>query len=268
VRAVVRATHRFRQSAIVEDITMYRDLTRIDFRCSAHWQERQVLLKVAFPVEVRSDTAAYEIQFGAIRRPTHRNTSWDEEKFEVAAHRWADLSEAGYGVSLLSDCKYGYDVRDNVLRVSLLRGPEWPDPSCDQGEHRFTYALYPHSGDWIAGETVRRAQELSSRLRCRICLGGSAATGGRCYYAVDGPAILQTVKCAEDGRGVILRFYEPNGGRGRVRARLPGPVKSVRRCNLVEEDGPVLDSTDSEFEFEITPFGIRTFRVELSASGR
>ena len=104
VRAVVRVTRRYRSVDIEQDVMASADLARIDFVTRVDWQERQVLLKVAFPLEVRAERATYEIQFGAVERPTHRNTSWDSEKFEVCAHRWADLSEAGYGVSLLNDC--------------------------------------------------------------------------------------------------------------------------------------------------------------------
>ena len=166
VRAVVRITRRYRASTIAQDMILYDRVPRIDFVTRADWQERQVMLKAAFPVAVRSPRASFEIQFGAVERPTHRNTSWDQEKFEVCAHRWADLSEAGYGVSLLNDCKYGYDVHGDVLRVTLLRGPESPDPDADRGQHEFTYALFPHAGDWTAGETVRRGWELNVPVVC------------------------------------------------------------------------------------------------------
>ena len=143
---------------------LYDQSPRIDFVTRVHWQERQVLLKAAFPVDVRAAEATYEVQFGAITRPTHRNTSWEQEKFEVCGHRWVDLSEAGYGVSLLNDCKYGHDVQGNVLRLTLLRGTERPDPEADRGEHSFTYALLPHLGDWRDGR-YRAARRRSSTCR-------------------------------------------------------------------------------------------------------
>ena len=106
------------------------------------------MLKVAFPVDILSPQATYEIQWGNVQRPTHRNTSWDWARFESCAHKWVDLSEGDYGVSLLNDCKYGHDIHDNVMRLTLLRGPTMPDPAADYGEHHFTYSLFPHAGGW------------------------------------------------------------------------------------------------------------------------
>ena len=146
MRARVRVVKTYRQSRIIQDIVLYDQLPRIDFITHCDWQERQVLLKAAFPLEVRAMSATCEIQYGAIERPTHRNTSWEQEKFEVCVHRWADLSEGDYGVSLLNDCKYGYDVEGNVLRITLLRGPEYPDPDADRGAHDFHLFALPAPG--------------------------------------------------------------------------------------------------------------------------
>ena len=120
---------------------------------------------MAFPVSVRSTRATYEIQHGHIERPTVANTSWDEARFEVCGHRWADLSEPGYGVALLNDCKYGYDIRGHIMRLSLLRGPGFPDPEADQGEHRFAYALLPHAGD-LRARTASSPRRSTSTYPC------------------------------------------------------------------------------------------------------
>ena len=206
--------------------------------------------------------ATFEIQFGAVERPTHRNTSWDEEKFEVCGHRWADLSEAGYGVSLLNDCKYGYDAKDNVLRLTLLRGTEHPDPDADIGHHKFTYSLFPHAGDWSEAETVRRAWELNVPI---LCTPGSPdqrnLSGSRSFLKIDGPALLETLKPAEDGNGLILRLYEPNGARGRVVVRSALPLDSVLACNHVEGKGSEVPQESGTFGFSINPFEIKTFRL-------
>ena len=144
---------------------VYANRRRIDFKTEVDWHEHQVLLKAAFPVAVRSTKATYEIQFGNVERPTHWNTSWDYAKFETVAHKWVDLSQRDYGVSLLNDCKYGHDVKDNVIRITLLKSGIEPDPNADQGHHEFTYSLLPHAGDWYAADTAREAYELNYPLR-------------------------------------------------------------------------------------------------------
>lgn len=262
VRAAVRVARTYRQSRLEQDIVLYDRLPRIDFVTRADWQERQVMLKAAFPVDVRTPRAAFEVQFGAVERPTHRNTSWDEEKFEVCAHQWADLSETGYGVSLLNDCKYGYDVRDNVLRLTLLRGPEWPDPDADRGRHEFTYALLPHLGDWAAGETVRRAWELNAPLICApVASGGAASTTTRSFFQIEGPAVASALKRAEDGDGTILRVYEANGGRGRVSVRASFPLRRVVTCTQAEDAIAEAPLQGDAVSFDILPFQIMTFRI-------
>ena len=264
VRGRVRVTHEFRGSLIVQDIVMYDSVPRIDFETHGEWTQRQVMLKAAFPVEVLADNATYEIQFGAVQRTTHKNTSWDQEKFEVCAHRWADLSESGYGVSLLNDCKYGHDVKGNVLRITLLRGPEWPDPDADKGPFEFTYSLLPHAGDWRDGRTVESAGELNVPL-LSVSGGkaGSKAEGAKGFFHVEGPAILETVKPAENGKGLILRFYEPYGGRGRVSVDSSLGLGGVSACNLVEEDVEEVRVSKNSFSFDVKPYQVRTFRVKV-----
>ncbi len=158
----IRVTNRYRSSEVRQRIRFYTDSRQIDFVTNADWREKQVLLKAAFPVDVYAPRGAYDIAFGNIERPTHRNTSWDKAKFEVSAHKWADLSETGYGVSILNDCKYGYDIKDNVMRITLIKCAEWPDPDADLGAHEFTYSLFPHTGSRREGLTVRAARGLNS----------------------------------------------------------------------------------------------------------
>ncbi len=161
VRATVEVIHTFLASRITQRISLWRNSPRIDFATEVDWHEHQLLLKAAFPVAINNARATYEIQFGSVERPTHRNTSWDIARFEVCAHRWVDLGEGGYGVSLLNDSKYGHDIHDTIMRLTLLKSGVYPDPHADQGLHRFTYSLLPHSGDWRDAQTVRRAYELN-----------------------------------------------------------------------------------------------------------
>lgn len=266
VRAVFRVVRRYRSSVVEQDVVAWAGLDRIDFVTRADWQERQVLLKAAFPLEVRTERAAYEIQFGAVERPTHRNTSWDAEMFEVCGHRWADLSEAGYGASLLNDSRYGHDAHGNVLRLTLLRGSEWPDPDADRGRHELTYALLPHAGDWRSGATVRGGWELNVPVTCVTVHGAAAgaAMGARSFLAIDGPAVLEALKGAEDGDGWILRVSEPHGGRGRVAVRVPRPLARVEGCNHVEEGGEPVEHDGAAFHFPIGPFEVKTFRLRFA----
>ncbi len=262
VRGVVRVKRTHRGSTFEQDIVVYAGVARIDFVTRVDWQERQTLLKVAFPLDVRATRATYEVQFGACERATHRNTSWEQQKFEVPAQRWADLSETGFGVSLLNDCRYGYDALENVLRLTLLRSASWPDPQADRGRHEFTYALLPHAGGWAEGETVRRAWELNVPATARPVRCAAGEPEAHNFITIDGlDVVVETLKPAEDGRGLILRLYEPNGARGEATVRLRTPVKRVVECNLVEENGAAVTVRQGAFRVPVRPFAIRTFRL-------
>jgi len=264
VRASVRIRKRYRDTCLEQDVILYERVPRIDFATRVDWQARQVMLKAAFPVQVRAQRATYEVQFGAVERTTHYNTSWDQERFEVCGQRWADLSEPGYGVSLLNDGKYGYDIKGHTLRLTLLRGPEWPDPNADRGQHAFTYALLPHGGDWCAGETVRRAWELNVPPVCGTGGGAGQGPSSQSFLLVEGPAIVETLKPAEDGNGWIIRLYEPHGGRGQVRIQAPRALRRAEACNLVEERLHEVAVDGSRVEIAMGPFEIATLRLILS----
>jgi alpha-mannosidase len=256
----VRRTHR--DSTLEQDIILYAEGRRIDFVTRVDWQARQTMLKVAFPVAIRAKQATYEVQFGAYARPTHRNTSWEAQQFEVPGHRWVDLAETGYGVSLLNDSRYGFDVKEHVMRITLLRSPIFPDPEADRGRHEFTYSLLPHAGTWTEAEIVHRAWELNVPAHVTAGSLPSGTPAARSFLSMSGlPAIVETLKPAEDGRGLILRIYEPHGARGTVRVSLGVPVRQVIACNLVEEDEGVVELDGQRFQCELTPFQIRTFRV-------
>src|SRR5579859_4276952 len=165
LRGAVRFTRRFGSSRLSQRMVLDAGSRVLRFECDVDWHEDHKLLKVAFPVAVRSTRATYEIQFGHVERATHTNTSWDQARFEVCGHRWADLGEAGYGVALLNDSKYGYDIHGSVMRLSLLRAPTHPDPNADRGRHRFTYALMPHLGDFRAAGVIAAAEDLNAPLR-------------------------------------------------------------------------------------------------------
>jgi alpha-mannosidase len=208
---------------------------RLELHTAADWRESHRLLKVAFPLAVHAHEAAYETAFGVASRPTHYSSRLDLARYEVPGHRFADMSEHGFGVALLSDSKYGYSAYGNTLRMSLLRASKDPDPNADIGEHAFAYALYPHPGGWQDGGVVAEARAFNAPLRWGAGLEPGA------WIAVDSPdLVLDTVKLAEDSDALVLRLYEAHGGRGRARVELALPFESARRVNLLEDDlGPV-----------------------------
>jgi len=262
LRMVLEQTLRYGKSTVVQRIVLYEHDDRIDFVTKVDWQERKTMLKVAFPVNVHAPRATYEIAYGAIERPTHRNTSWDMARFEVSGHRWADLSEADYGVAILNDCKYGWDIHENVMRLTLLRSPESPDPEADRGTHEFTYSLLPHTGDWRQ-RVVYAGYELNVPLLARVAdPHPGRLPKHRSTIAVDKPGVIvDTVKIAEDGQGLIVRVYEALGSRGPVKITFTRPVSKALECNLLEEPmGPVAAS-GFQIQFDILPWQVRTFRI-------
>ena len=268
VRAAVRCHYAFGQSKLVQDIRIYRSIERIDFSTWVDWHEQDLLLKAAFPVAVRSPEATFEIQFGAIARPTHRNTSWDVARFEVPAQRWIDLSEGGpggYGVSLLNDCKYGHDVLGSVMRISLLRGAARPegDGLTDQGEHRFTYSLLPHRGDW-RGRTIAAAAELNLPAFAAAAAphaGNRPAEFG--LVSADQPNfVISAIKKAEDDDRVIIRGYEAHGSRGEVTVRFGDAVKSAWKSRADERVEQPLKVEANAVKFAVRPFEVVTLKVQ------
>lgn len=261
VRAGVEIVRSFLSSRITQRVYLYAHSPRVEFETEVDWQERQMLLKTAFPVAVNTSRATYEIQFGSVERPTHWNTSWDWARFEVCAQRWADLSEGDYGVSLLNDCKYGYDIRDNVMRLTLLKGAVSPDPGADTGHHAFTYALLPHTGDWRS-ETVDEAHALNYPLLTRFIPANPKGHLPPAYaFATvnDQGLIIDTIKKAEDSDGLVIRLYEAFNTRGRATLTLGFPITEAYTINLVEEDPQPAAHDSTSITFDYRPFEIKTF---------
>jgi alpha-mannosidase len=262
LRAALEVRRRILHSEYVQRISLAHTSARLDFDTTIDWRERHIMLKVAFPVDILSPLAAHEIQWGNVQRPTHRNTSWDWARFETCAHKWVDLSEGDYGVSLLNDCKYGHDIHDNVMRISLLRSPTTPDPQADQGEHRFAYSLLPHIGSW--GEmTVAAAYALNDPI---IVVHHRTPSRAACHtpfslISVDHPnLVIETVKRAQDGIGLIVRLYESQRRRGMVTLNV-GFESKVWRTNLLEENQEQLLSTGASVSFFVRPYEIVTLRL-------
>ncbi len=266
VRGVLRLTWRFRDSTITQRLTIYAHKPRIDFITEVDWQEHQVLLKTAFPVNVRATRATYDIQFGSVERPTHWNTSWDWARFEVPAQKWADLSEGDYGVALLNDCKYGYDVRDNVMRLTLIKSAIRPDALADKGRHVFTYSLLPHAGDWRVGDVAAEAHDLNLPLRATHRHANPAGPLPKSFSFVscDAPnVVIETLKKSEDDDAWIVRIYENRQSRGPVKLIFGRPLRHAVECNLVEEGEAPVALSDDTLTTAVTPFEVKTFKVWL-----
>ncbi len=262
-RGAVRFVREFGSSVITQTMRLASGSRRLEFDTEVEWHERHKFLKVAFPVDVHASRATYEIQFGHLERPTHTNTSWDVARFEVCAHRWADLSEPGYGVALLNDCKYGYDVHGKVMRLSLLRAPGWPDPESDQGAHRFAYALLPHAGDLREAGVIAEAEAFNLPLTTIRAEPGAGHRPRRAsIVAVDQPNVtVEAVKKADDDGSVVIRLCEVWGSRASVRIALDRPVRSAVRTDVLERDiGPVRVA-DGRVELDLRPFELVTLKV-------
>ncbi|MGL5436819.1 MAG: alpha-mannosidase [Lachnospiraceae bacterium] len=275
IRGVLSIKREFMDTVLEQQICFYGHTARIDFKTTADWQEHQMLLKAVFPLDIQCDTADYEIQFGNVSRPTHKNTTWDQARFEVCGHKWADLSEYGYGAALLNDCKYGYDIHASVMRLTLIKSGIFPNPQADQGQHQFTYALYPHKGDFRQGNVIREAYDLNCPLEGEyLCKTPADTVGMSCsFLEIREPNVIaDTVKLAEDGHGIIIRFYEAYGMRTTTHVVFPmTDINSAEECDCMETidslgDDPKqpLTQNASSIEFEMKPYEIKTIRLQYS----
>lgn len=272
--AVIRVSKTFQNSTIVQDIKVYDGIPRVDIVTDVDWHEKHILLKAGFTVAAKSSSATYEIPFGSIQRPTARNTPEEKAMFEVPALRWADISDAAHGLSILNDSKYGYDAKDNVLRISLLRSPDSPDPHADEGWHHFTYSLYPHAGDWKQSETMRRGYELNYSLIAESVENHTGSTGKPFSQLGEsfGPrqsfinvsannVVLTSVKKAEGEKALILRFYEWAGLESDVTIDLPTIPLKVLLTNLMEENDKEVIPRLNQITIHTKPYEIQTLKV-------
>eukprot|EP00727_Mastigamoeba_balamuthi_P002309 m51a1_g12075 putative alpha-mannosidase 2c1-like (1054) ;mRNA; f:671-4985 len=269
LRCTVRVSAKLTDACAVEQyISLTKLGRRLDFTTTVNWHEEHKFLKAEFVVNAQSLNATYETQYGEIERPTHMNTSWEMAKFEVCGHRYADLSEHGFGVSLLNDCKYGHSTRGSTMRLSLLRAPKAPDPECDMGAHVFTYALYPHAGTLQQARTLREAADLNSPLLVAKSGGGSAGSSLFAVEEVDSScgAVVEAVKLAEDRSGdIVVRVVERFGGRGRARLVCPFGLQFARVsvANILEEVQGAVAWENNGATLQLTPYKILTIRFTL-----
>lgn len=260
LRLVIHLEWSYMKTTISQDMILYSTERRIDFATEVDFQERQQLMKAAFPVDIRTTYATYDIQYGNVRRPNHWNTSWDQARFESVGHRFADLSERDYGVALLNDCKYGYDVKDNVLRISLLRSGKQPDHIQDVGMHTFTYALLPHTGDLVDGGVVKSAYALNNPMQT---VAGCEEKGSASFFTVDNAQVeIDAVKKSEDGKYLVIRFHDFAGAKQKVRVKPEFAFKAWAEGDLRERPTEEM-RTENAVEVSLHPYEIITLLFEL-----
>ncbi|MBQ7887096.1 MAG: alpha-mannosidase, partial [Clostridia bacterium] len=253
----IRCEYRFNQSTIVQHIVFYRDIDRIDFETFVDWKEQHYLLKAHFPADILYNEATYDIQFGNVKRATHKNTTWDAARFEVCAHKWMDVSEAGYGLSLLNDCKYGHSADENSIALTLLKSSTAPNPLADQEEHVFTYSIMPHEGDWRGANTPQMAY----RLNVPVTAAAGRRTGGALapFVRVDRENVMiESVKRALREEATVVRLYETFGKRTKARLTLGFEAAQVLKASMMEDRQEEITAQDGVVELELRPYEIVT----------
>lgn len=265
VRSTLRVERKFLESTIVQNIHVYNDIERVDFDTVIDWKERDVLVKTAFPVEINASEATYEIQYGNVTRPTHNNTSWEVAAFEVCGHKWADLSEGDFGISLLNNCKYGHDIKDGNMRLTLLKSSCDPNPEADKEVHNLTYSIYTHNGDWKEGNTSQKAYELNTPFMTTIeeAHNGELPSTLSLAKVNKDNVMIEVIKKAEDSDHLVVRMYEFHNKRTKATLEFFKDIKEIKECNLLERDLEELAPVGNKVEFTIKPYEIKTFKFKL-----
>lgn len=263
-RAGYKVCRRFLESTVEQHIWMYEDVKKIDFETVIDWKQDQLMAKVAFPVNINSNRATYEVQFGTLERPTHSNTSWDAAKFEVCAHKYCDFAEYGYGVAMLNDCKYGHDIHEGVMRLTLLKSATYPNEVADRCLHHFTYSIAPHEGDYREAGIIQMAYDLNKPMTA-VTLGAQEGKLADSFSLVSLSApnvILETVKKAEDSDALVLRMYEAFNKKCRTAVTLGFAPKRVTLVDLMENEICEVPVSGTSFTLPVKPFEIVTVKVE------
>ena len=282
-RLILKQVYKFGHSEMVQEISLQSGRAWLEFDCRLSWRETASMLRTSFPVNVHAEAATFEIQFGSIQRATHRNTTWDLAKDEVAAHKFADLSQGDYGVALLNDCKYGYKVKDGVIDLDLLRSVPYPRPTpgatqpaegepdlsfTDQAEHVFRYALYPHRGSAASGDVVKAGYEFNYPLAVLPVLSrtGGLPLSASLLKVKASNVIVETVKKAEDGTGIILRLYEASHAGVKTEIEFGFPVASAWGTDLLENPLQELSVAENQIRLDFEPYEIKTIAIKLPNS--
>ncbi|MFC1563472.1 alpha-mannosidase [candidate division KSB1 bacterium] len=267
LKVSLRIEKEFSGSRYAQNLVLYKNSPRLDIENTVDWDESHRLLKAAFNLGVKNDFATYEISYGTIQRAAVPKNSFDRAKFEVSGHKWIDMTdESGeFGVSLLNDSKYGFDVKDSKMRITLLKAPKYPDPEADIGKHKFTYSIYPHKGDWREGETYRKGYELNYPL---ITVEGKRSGNTKpedfSFVKCDNPEIMITaVKKSEDSDDIIIRFFETHGKQVDTRLTFADNIVRVKETDLIERPLRNLHFSGNEITIATNPYEIKTILVKF-----
>ncbi len=258
----IEIIRKFQNSTITQKIFIYENSRRIDVFNEIDWHEHHLVLKALFPVDIHSNKANYDVQFGYVERPTHSNTSWDEAKFEVCAYKWADLSEEGYGVSILNDCKYGYSILGNEMTITLLKCGTYPNPNADQGNHSFVYSVLPHSDSLVKCGTIQESYLLNRPMTALRSQGNGILISEYSLVQADcGNIIIETIKESEENNNIVLRLYDACNMKTRPKIKFGFPIKSISLCDMMENPIKRLNYTDS-LSLDVGNFEIITLLIE------
>ncbi len=261
-RAGFKVIKKYFKSTITQNIWLYSDIDRVDFENDIDWHEKHQILKVAFPIDVHAKFATYETQFGHVERPTHKNTSWDQAKFEVCGHKWVDLSDNGYGVALLNDCKYGFNTEGYTLKLTMLKCATFPNPEADQGKHIFTYSIMPHIGEFRTAGVINAAYSLNQPLEVTEVKGekGSMPADFSLVSCNKDNIIIETVKKAEDEDALIVRMYDAFDRRENVTVNIANGFKKAYICDMLENNVSELNFDGSKVTVPVSNFEIVTLK--------
>ncbi|MGM0124097.1 alpha-mannosidase [Enterococcus sp. AZ194] len=261
IRETIKVTRKFEASLIEQRIHFYKNNPRIDFETTVDWHQQHVLLKAQFPINVNTLKATFDIQFGNVERPIHTNTSWDQARFEVCGQRWVDLSEGNYGVSVMSDSKYGFNVGYKQIGITLIKSATDPNPEADQGLHQFTYSILPHSGSWKEAQTVEEALDLNTPTIVHHIAASKEAELSETWCTYDEKNILlDTMKRSEKGQEIIIRMYEFHNNDTVATLSLNQKIQRVVLCDLLENELQELSIHDGQVSVHFQPYEIQTIK--------
>lgn len=249
-------------SVIKQKIYINPDSMELNFDNEIDFKEKNQLLRVEFPVEIRNEYAEFGSQFGSVRRNTHYNTSWDMAKFETCMHKWADYSEGDYGVAIICSEKYGVSIHEGTISLALLRSPIFPDESADIGKHNFKYSILPHTKD-NKNDVIKHAYKMSNPLIAyKVDNAKGTSNTASMVHIENENLIIETIKRSENNDSTIVRLYESGNTRGKATLNYHKKVEEAVECNILEEDKNVIKTEENNVRIEYQPYKIISLKIK------